>query len=96
MTNSWRIIISLLYFCLISEVKSAKILVVSLPHYSVVAESNAIAVELVKRGHSVTFYLPSDFDNTKAVPDLPIIRYGTNMTAMFLSMAKKNQRRCLC
>lgn len=89
MTNSWRIIISLLFFCLISEVKSAKILVVSLPHYSVVAESNAIAVELVKRGHSVTFYLPSDFDNTKAVPDLPIIRYGTNMTAMFLSMAKK-------
>lgn len=73
----------------IQQVGGAKILIISLPAFSHVTESNAVAVELVKRGHHVTFYFPDNFDSSKCAPDISNIRYGHNaMSAPLAHVAK--------
>ena len=85
----WMIITGFLFSCWLPKVKNVNILVIPMPHHSTAAESNAVAQELAKRGHRLTFYLPSDFDSKKSVPNLPIIRYGKNVSTTMLSFVKK-------
>ena len=66
---------------LLQKVDGAKILGIPIPMHSHVSESNAVAVELVRRGHHVVFYLPNDFDHSKCAPEIPVIRYGKNPMA---------------
>lgn len=82
----WMAIVGFLFCFQIHKVKSANILAIPVPHYSTVAEIHSVAQELFKRGHNVTFYLPTDYDTRKSITKLPIITYGKNATAIMSSI----------